>query len=126
MCTALSHNQPHDGGPADWTRLAGSVVHAEMILEIAAPVDPIYAGAVAPDAFSQCCTNRIVKAHYLRPGERIGDLQGMQLGEVKRLVGIDVAQSRDEGLVEQQRLELPAAGMDSLIQPVGGEWLNKC
>ena len=53
MRSALADNELLDLGAADRTRLALATINSKMILKIAAAIDPVYAGAVAADAFLQ-------------------------------------------------------------------------
>ena len=50
MGATLPNNNAPDRGSADRARAALALVHAEMILEVSAAVDPIDAGAVVAQA----------------------------------------------------------------------------
>ena len=50
MCAALADDDLLDGCAANRTRLAVAAIDAEMVLKIAAAINPVDAGAVAADA----------------------------------------------------------------------------
>ena len=61
MCAALSYHGANYRSAADRAGLAGALVDAEMVLKIAAAVDPIDAGTIAADALLQDFPDGTVK-----------------------------------------------------------------
>lgn len=57
MRATLADGDALDGGATHRAGLAGALIYTERILEISSTVDPIDAGAVAPDAFFQYRAN---------------------------------------------------------------------
>lgn len=53
MGAALPDDDPLDRGTAHWAGFALTTVNSEMVLEVPAAVDPVYAGAIPPDTFFQ-------------------------------------------------------------------------
>ena len=125
MCPALTDHDALDFRTADRAGLPLAAIHPEMILKVAAPVYPVNACPVAANAFLQCLPDRHPKdlGFFHRYGIR--DSQGMKPGLVQGFVGIDVAQPRQEGLVEQERFDLPALGVQRCMQPGWSECLRE-
>ena len=53
MCPALADDNALDFRSADGAGLALTAIHAEMVLEITAAVDPVNAGTVSANSFLQ-------------------------------------------------------------------------
>ena len=51
MGAALADDDPLDRGTTDRAGFALTAIYPEMVLEVPAAVDPVYAGTIAPDAF---------------------------------------------------------------------------
>lgn len=121
MRAALTDNQPLDFCSAGRAGFAGAPVDAEMILELTAAVNPVNAGAVASDAFLERFPDRGPQMRGLFLRDLVGPGEWMQFGAVQGLICVDVAETGDELLVEEQRLELPLSGPETCVQPFGGE-----
>ena len=70
MSAALTHHDPFDGSPAHRASFSFSSIDTELILEIAAAVNPVDAGSIASDPFLQCLPDCL---------EQDGGLLGAQL-----------------------------------------------
>lgn len=51
----------------------------------------------------------LVESFALGCGNAVGGCRGVQTGAVQSLIGVDVAEAGDDGLVEEQRFQLSAA-----------------
>ena len=102
MRAALPNHHPLHRMAAGGTGLARSPVHLKMILKPAAAVHPVDAGAVVLNARGEHRPNGGPQARGLGRGERIGAAQGMNARPVQGLIGINIAQASQKGLVEQQ------------------------
>lgn len=68
MSAALSNSGALDRRAAGWAGFAGALVNAEIVLELAAPVNPVNAGTVAADALLQDSAKRSPQALSLFKG----------------------------------------------------------
>ena len=103
-----------DGPPAARARLAGPLVDLQPFLHRAVPIrcGVVVDRAAAPvDGLGQDRADGIEQPAFVRRPERRNRSQRVEPGGPERLVGIDVADPDDEGLVQQKRLQsaLPAA-----------------
>lgn len=102
MRATLSDCELLDRGAAYRTRTAIAPIHAKMILILAAAIDPIYAGAVAADAFLKNGADRLAQSPGLFLGDIVGSRQRVQLRDVQTFIGINIAKPGNEGLVKKQ------------------------
>lgn len=119
MGAALAEGDALDGRAADGTGLAGALVDAEVVLKIAAAIDPIDGGAIAANAFFQNTAYSLKESGGLLRGKPVRQRQGVQAGQVKGFVGVDVSQAGEESLVEQQRFELAMVGVQADVEGFG-------
>ena len=101
VCAALADNELLDLGAAHRTRLALATINSKMILKIAAAIDPVYAGAVAADAFLKDSLDGLVQSFSLFAGYRIRKDQRVEFCHVQGFVAIDITQTGEKGLIEQ-------------------------
>jgi len=118
MCAALTDNKPYDFCVAYRARFSCAIIHAEMILEFAAAIDPVNGCAVAADAFLQYGTDRFMQRLSLFRRYRIGCGDWMQFRDVQCLVGVDIAQPGEKRLVEEQWLKLAVLFMQCGVKPL--------
>ena len=111
MRSALSNHDTLDGGAAYRAGFALAAVYPEMVLEIAASVDPVDTGPIAEDAFLQHLPDCHPQDFGFFPGYCIRGRQWMESGHMQCFIRVDVTQSGQEGLVQQQRLELPVLAL---------------
>jgi hypothetical protein len=104
---ALPNDQSPNGGAANRTGLPLSIINAKVILEVPSAIDPVDACPVAPDAFPEDSPDRSMQATRLHATDAPGILQGMQSGQMKSLIGIDIPHSSKESLVKQQGFQPP-------------------
>jgi len=125
MCAALPDQDALDVSPTGWAGLTLASINGKMVLEITSAVDPVDAGPIAADAFLQGAANRLPQPGCLGCGygRRIG--QWMEFGTVQGFIGVDVAQTGNEMLIEQKRLELPVTMLEFLVEPIRGEFIGK-
>ena len=102
MRAALADDYALDDRPADRAGLALAAIHPEMVLEIPAAVDPVYAGPVPPNALFQHLPDGHPKSPGLFDCDRIRWGQRVKFGQVQCFVGIYVTQPGQEGLIEQE------------------------
>ena len=121
MCAALTDDDMLNRCSTNWAFLTGSSVDPEVILEIAATIYPVEGGAIAPDALIQHPVNRFVQRGCLFCRHTVRRSQRMQFCHMQGLIGIDVAQSGNERLIEQQWLELSSLLVQRGVQPLYGE-----
>src|SRR3990172_2422396 len=101
MRAALPDDDPADRHAAHRARLPVTLVNPEVILEVAAAVDPVDTGAVVAQAGPQAPDLVVV--------QRVAPPQRMDPRPVQGFVGVDVPHAGDEGLIEEQRLQRPGA-----------------
>jgi len=121
MRAPLPNNHAHYGFPANRAGLPRALVNAEIILEIAAAVYPIDARPLALNAIQQHRPHAFPQPGSLGFIQAVCRLQWVQPCQVQRFIGVDVAHSSNEGLVQQQRFELAAGMLQALGQRLSGE-----
>ncbi len=121
MGATLTYDEPLNRRPTNRARFSLPIIHPKIVLEVAAAVHPVKARAVAQDALLQRSLNGGVQAFGFLPRHRIRERQRVQFGAMESLIGVNVAQARQESLVEQQRLELTMAPVKRIRQPLGRE-----
>jgi len=119
MGAALADHEARERGAAAGAGLAIPPEHAEFIgVAAAAPGDTVEVGfaiaeggAAVIDGALENGADRGVEPPDFSGCQRVGATPRMEARVPQRLVDVDVAESRDHGLIEQQRLEqpLPAA-----------------
>ena len=117
--------QGRSAGPAG---LAVAAVDLELVLVAArlplgGAVEGVEGGALALDGLRQDPANLGVQARGVRGPQAVRAPQGVQARAKEGLVDVDVAQAGQEALVEQERLEGPAAGLQGAPEPLGAEAL---
>ena len=110
MRSALTDDDPLDFSPAARTGFAFFTIDAEIILKIAAAIDPIETGAVPADPFGKRVLNRAperLNPFDPQPGNAVRRRLWMNPRAKKRFVRINIAQSRDKPLIEEKRFNRP-------------------
>src|SRR3990170_8366629 len=115
MRAALPDHDPADRRAAHRAWLPVTLVNPEVILEVAAAVDPVDTGAVVAQAGPQRGAQAAPQAPDLIVVQRVAPLQRMEPRPVQGFVGVDVPHAGDEGLIEEQRLDRP--GVPTQIPP---------
>lgn len=118
MGAALTYDDALNFGSADRTRFSCPVIHTKVILEFTAAIDPVDGCAVAADALTEDTADCFVQCVCLGSGNGVRGSQRIELGKVQRLIGVDIAQSRKKGLVQQQRLELAVFALQGSVKPL--------
>ena len=96
-----------------------------MVLKIPTPIHPVDARTIVAQPFPQCGADPLPE----RPD--FGGLQGltaaerMEPGSMKSLVRIDIAQSGDRGLIQQQRLQGPFVPTENQFELLDLETLGQ-
>ena len=101
-------DDPLDRPAAARAGLAGALVDLQVLLHLAVAVGRgvVVDRAAAPlDGLGQDPPDRLVEAALVGRAQRAGRPQRMEPRRPQRLVGVDVADPGEEGLVEQERLE---------------------
>src|SRR3989304_189637 len=80
VSASLPYRSTSNRSPATRTGFAGLLIDLEMVLEIAATVDPVDTGAVAANAFPQHFANRPQQFAGLRLGDGAGSRPRGQAG----------------------------------------------
>jgi hypothetical protein len=91
MCAALTNDDPFDVCSTDRAGFSSPIVNSKMILIFSAAIDPIKGGAVAANAFLQDAADRSMQPLGLAHRDRIRRGQGMQLCEMQRFIGVNIA-----------------------------------
>jgi len=117
----VPHHLADDQRTTIVARLSGAQVHAELVLKIPAPVDPVEAGAVGGNARLQHGAHPRQQGGGFLQRQRVGAAQGVQAGAVQGFIGVNVAHPRQKGLVQQQGLKLPPGGMQALVKFPGAQ-----
>src|SRR5262245_14414348 len=112
MRPALSDDHAPDRRPARQAGLAGAGVDAEEVLVAPRPalgraVEGVEARALARDRLAQYGPDRGVQSGRGSAVATVRARERVQAGAVQRLVDVDVPEPRDEGLVQEQRLQEP-------------------
>lgn len=89
-----------DLGAAFQAWFSFAAVGSEVILEIPSAVDPVDAGPVLRDPRPQRGADPAPQSGRLFPAQGVAAAQRMQSRAVQRLVGVNVADPGDEGLVQ--------------------------
>ena len=108
MRRARAHDDPPDRPAAASARLAGTLVHEQLFLHRAIAVGGgvvVDRRTTALDRVGKDPAQRPVQPALVARPERSSRAQRVQARRPQRLVGIDVADAGDEGLVQEQRLE---------------------
>ena len=125
MRSALANDDALDCGTANRAGFALAAINPEMVLEISATIDPVYAGAVAADAFLQYLPDCHPQDLGFFQCYRIRRRQWVEFGQVQSFISIDVTHTCQEGLVEQERLELTVLGLQRGMQPGRGKFIRE-
>ena len=110
MRRSRADDDPLDRPSAARTRFAGPLVDLQVLLHRAVAIGRrvVIDRASAPhDRLGQDPPDRVVQMTLVGGPQRPGGPQRMEPGRPQRLVGVDVADARDERLVEKERLEPP-------------------
>ena len=118
MCAALTYNYTFDVRSTDRAGFPSAIIHLEIILKFAAAVDPVKRRSVAANAFPEHLVNRFMQRLRLLRGDRIGDRQWIQLCPVRRFIRVNVAETREKALIEQQRFELTVFVVQRGMKPL--------
>jgi len=102
MGAALADNPACNRRATFRAGLAAAAISPEVILKTPPAVNPVNAGAVAADALLQYRANGVQQAGGIFAAEQMGRGERVQAGKVQGFIGVDVAQSGDKRLVEQQ------------------------
>jgi len=62
-----------------------------------------------------------MKSRYFKLGERASPTLGVNRGEMKSFIDIDIAETRDEALIEQNALDLAVAPREESFEPPGAK-----
>lgn len=111
MRASLGDDHALNYSAAVLTWVSFAVVYSKIILKFSAAIDPINGRAVATDAFLQDVLDRVAQRFRLFYRDRTRIALRVQFGDVQRLVGVNIAQSGDKRLVEQQWFELTMSFM---------------
>ena len=112
MRSPLTDDDPLDFSPTARAGFAFFSIDAEIILKIAAAVDPIEAGAVSADRFGKRFPDRAperLDPFNPQAGNAVRRHLRMNSRAKKRFVRINIAQSRDKPLIEEKRFNRPRA-----------------
>jgi hypothetical protein len=110
MRPALSHEDATDARAADRTGLARALVDPEVILKLTAPIHPVDARPVVSQPATKRRADPPPKPADLLIAEPVAAPERVEAGPVQRLIGIDVAETGDKSLIEQEGLESPRPG----------------
>lgn len=122
MGRSASDDDAMDGGLAGGAGLVGAIVDFMKVLEAAGPTIAIDivadGGAAITDGQAQDGFDRLVESVDLLGGELAGAGEGMDVGGKEGFIHIDIAESGDEGLVEEGGLD-GAARAGELMSKLG-------
>ena len=121
MRSPLPDHQSLDRGATLRARLAGSLIDAEVVLVSTPSIHPIDAGPVMAQPALQAGSDPPPQGVHFGLRKRVAPAQGVQAGVVQGFIHVDVAEAGHEGLIEEQRLERTAAGVQIVCQPTCGE-----
>ena len=135
MSAATGHRDPHNVGlSAGQTAFSGTVVDPMMELEPAAlavnaDVLAIRQGATASlNRFAEHTHDRSVQLGYFAWRDGVGRSIPTHSGEVQALVAVNVSDSGDDVLIEEQRLDLARATPDNVGELLStqsvGDWVD--
>jgi hypothetical protein len=121
MGAALAYDNTLDSCAANRTGFTGSLVNAEIILEITPTIYPIDAGAVALDTLLKHVADTVYQPFSLRQRKGIRHREGMLFRQVKGFICVNISQTGQKGLVKQQRLELAVMRLEALVKHPRGK-----
>ena len=102
MRASLPDYHAFDRRTASRTRFTRSLVDAKVVLKFAPTVYPIDTGAVASDSALQGISYPLPECLDLIRLEGIAASKGVDACAVQSFIGVNVAETRQKGLVEQQ------------------------
>ena len=109
MCPPLSNDDAFNSCSTAIARFSPTLVDLKMILKFAAAINPVDTGAVGLDPSLQNLSDALQK-HCGLCWCQAGSLGfGVQPGLVQGFICVDIADTGNEALIQQQRLELSAA-----------------
>lgn len=123
MGSSLSYDNPSYFTPASSTWLTFAAIDPQLILKAPALINPINTGPIGLNAVAQGRPERLPQAVNFMVGQTIGSAQWMKAGSVQGFIGVDVAHTGQDRLIQEQRLELPAARPENVGQVCRAEGL---
>jgi hypothetical protein len=123
VCAPLPKNDSLDWGSATDTGLCGALINPEIILEIAAPVNPIDAGTVPLNPFAQNPADTGPEHSGLFLGKRARKAQRMKLSQKQGFISIDIPNASQKILIQQEWLQLAALVLEALVEFLRAELL---
>ncbi len=123
MGAALRNDNALDGSAAIEARLTRPTVDRQVLtvaarLTLSITIDGVEGGAPVCNRRAQYAARRLKKPGDLIPIERIGRTAGMELAGEEHFIHVDVAQTRNEVLIEQERLQCGCAAYKAFPQDV--------
>ena len=128
MRRSPAHDDPADRPAAPFAGLAGALVHLQVLLHRAVAFGRrvVVDRAAAPlHRFGQDVAQSLVEPADVGRPERLRLAERMKTGPPQRFVGVDVAHSGKEVLVQEQRLEPPAPSRDQVRESARREVVGK-
>jgi len=101
MCAALTDSHALNFCAACRAGFSFTIIHAKMILEFTAAIDPIDGGAIAANAFLQHLADRVPQRLSLFRRYGIGGCQRMQFRDIQGFISVHVAKQGKKGQEEQ-------------------------
>src|SRR5260370_40172253 len=109
MRTALSDNDGADGRPAGGTGFAGALIYAVADLEKALSALGVHVvgdrRTSGGNGFGEHGDDGVVEFAGAVAADALGECLRMNAGAEKGLIGVDITDAAEEGLVEKQRLD---------------------
>ena len=108
--------------------LACALIYLKMVLEISTAINPIDAGTVLADALQQNFPDGGQERAGFLFRQRAALAQRVEARVEQGFVRIDIAQTREEALVQEQRLELPGVCLEHFMEDpwrkLGIQWFR--
>ena len=123
MGAALRNDYALDGSAAIKARLTRPAVDRQVLtvaarLAFSVAIDGVEGGAPVFNRRAQYAARCVEKEDNLLVIERIGRTAGMELAGEEHFIHVDVAQTRNEVLIEQKRLQCGCAACKAFPQDV--------
>ena len=123
MGAALHNDNALDGSAAIKARLTRPAVDRQVLtvaarLAFSVAIDSVEGGAPVCNRRAQYAARCVEKEDNLLVIERIGRTAGMELAGEEHFIHVDIAQTRNEALIEQERLQCDCAACKAFPQDI--------
>lgn len=125
MGRAATQDYANNLSAAGEARLAGASVNPKMVLKFAPAIHSVEAGPFVHNPGAEGLTNGMVEPGQLLNSEAVDLAAGIDAGDDTALIGIDIADTGNELLVEQQRFQAATSFVEQGLKVGQGEFIGQ-